>query len=425
MPVNVVTDYERSPLAAAIVHDAGDVVGRLLIAAALLASLGAIPTSFFVVGLAVTGVAHLRGDPEPWPPPGLPVASILLIWGLTTPLAVLGLQYGLRLLRRPRGVLLFLRRFGHDGASRVVTFAVEETLGSRWRVVTLDDAEIVPLGVSRGASRLTRLHGLLWPALSALGRRVGMQLFPYTVLAMWAVLAIQALLVRDDWRAFLEDGRADQYMDAFAALIELRLPFYAVAPTLPGLFAALGIVAALAFLVLGATFVALLLAFPFAAVIFFIAEATGAVRAAENARTAVVRSSEDITSLTVGIEASRRRVFAPRLLVLRVAHDIWQPTVARLAEGATAVLLDVSEPTENVLWELRTLRTRPHVPLVVVAQLDAARSFLPAGSPPAGSQVARVAALLDGRDVLAYTTSGGGLRRFARALHRKLLSLTS
>jgi hypothetical protein len=86
-----------------------------------------------------------------------------------------------------------------------------------------------------------------------------------------------------------------------------------------------------------------------------------------------VRTGDDISRVAAVIQSSRRRVFAPRLLVLRVAHNIWQPTVARVADGATAALLDVSDPTEHLLWELRTL---PHVRLVVVWELEAVHALL-------------------------------------------------
>jgi hypothetical protein len=43
--------------------------------------------------------------------------------------------------------VLFLRRFGYDDATGAVTFAVNRTIGSTYRLVTLDDAEVAPLGV--------------------------------------------------------------------------------------------------------------------------------------------------------------------------------------------------------------------------------------------------------------------------------------
>jgi hypothetical protein len=56
--------------------------------------------------------------------------------------------------------VLFLRRFGYDDATGAVTFAVTRTIGNTWRLVTLDDAEIAPLGVAtstRGVFRAIQL----------------------------------------------------------------------------------------------------------------------------------------------------------------------------------------------------------------------------------------------------------------------------
>ena len=67
-------------------------------------------------------------------------------------------------LRGTRSPVLFLRRFGYRGSMQVVTFAVANTIGSSWRLVTLDDAAIAPV-----ADRLTRDGGAIEHALRRFG----------------------------------------------------------------------------------------------------------------------------------------------------------------------------------------------------------------------------------------------------------------
>lgn len=62
-----------------------------------------------------------------------------------------------RLIRGARNLVLFLRRFAYSEATRVVTFAASGALGRSWRVVTLDDGAIAPVGVASGTTRLSCL----------------------------------------------------------------------------------------------------------------------------------------------------------------------------------------------------------------------------------------------------------------------------
>jgi hypothetical protein len=64
--------------------------------------------------------------------------------------AFLCLKLGYRFVQDKREVVLFLRRFEFDGATQVLTFALTQTIGTNWRLVTLDDAKTAPLG-SEGA----------------------------------------------------------------------------------------------------------------------------------------------------------------------------------------------------------------------------------------------------------------------------------
>lgn len=86
---------------------------------------------------------------------------------------------------------------------------------------------------------------------------------------------------------------------------------------------------------------------------------------------------------------------------------------------ASAVLLDVSELSENLLWEISQLDAKFGERCIVVGHADRVRALTGAPTDPATLE-ARTAQLLDGTTVLAYTTDRAGMRRFARALRNRL-----
>jgi hypothetical protein len=115
-------------------------------------------------------------------------------------------------------------------------------------------------------------------------------------------------------------------------------------------------------------------------------------------------------------------VFGPRLVVLRVTSSVWQYAVSELASLSSLPLIDISEPTEHVLWEIEELTKRFGDKCVLIGQYDqvAALAAFPQGDTPSVHR--RLVTLLEGREVLAYTMERQGLRRFARSLRGLLLS---
>ena len=126
------------------------------------------------------------------------------------------------------------------------------------------------------------------------------------------------------------------------------------------------------------------------------------------------------------LAAESRKIFAPRLVVLRVASEVWQQTVMRLASAGSLTIIDVSEPTENLLWEIQALTERFGPRCVFVGQSDRVAGLTGSSEtvPPRGPINERLLRLLDGREVLAYMTNRRGMRRFARALRARLLELS-
>jgi hypothetical protein len=111
-------------------------------------------------------------------------------------------------------------------------------------------------------------------------------------------------------------------------------------------------------------------------------------------------------------------VFSPRLVLLRVDSSIWQQAVNGVASVADVPLVDISEPTDNLLWEIEQLNARFGPRCVFVGEYA---RVVQLGTPAlAEGGVRQVQRLLDGRTILAYTTDVAGTARFARALRGTL-----
>jgi hypothetical protein len=405
--------------------------GGLLLILGLTASIPAVPSSLVVISFVLGWMTTGPTDPDPWPAPDVPVQEIVLAWAVATPVAIAGVKIGLRLLRRNRTLVLFLRRFGHDAAQSAVTFAVLQTIGASWRVVTLDDAEMVPIGVPAGTRGLFRAGHLTSKHVLAIGHFLGLKTFPILITAMWVVVAAALIgpaleLARTGVTSFDQWGDAiDPYVRILGSIFEGQPPLDAVGPTLPGVFAVLAMAAALSFAALGVTMAALLVALPLSTVLFFLSSSADAVREAERSKTLAVATADEIRRAADDIARRSRRVFGPRLVVLRVASNVWQQAVRELARLSSLTLIDISEPTENVLWEVEALIIRSADQCVLIGQYDrvAALGASPTGEGALTPVERRLAALLGGREVLAYTTDRRGLNRFARALRSKLMAV--
>ena len=397
--------------------------------AGLTASIPAVPANLAVLGFVLGWATTDPSGADRWPTEDVPVREVLLAWAIATPLAIGGVRIGLRLVRRNRTLILFLRRFRDDDAQQAVTFAVLRTIGSSWRVVTLDDAEMAPIGVAAAPRVLFRAGQVVSKHVLAIGQFLGLRTFPFLIMAMWGVVALGLMgpalefartgtTTPDPWIAAVEP-----YLTILASVFERRLPLDDVAPTLPGVFALLATAAALSFVTLLVTMVALLLAFPLSTVLFFLSSAASSVQEADQSKTMAVGSVPEIQQAARAIALRSHKVFGPRLVVLRVKSQVWQHAISELASLSSLPLIDISEPTEHVLWELEELTNRFGDRCVLIGQYDEVAT-LAAAPPGTGSDPVhrRLVHLLEGREVLAYTTDRQGLKRFARSLRGLLLT---
>ncbi len=422
MPVRVVLDHPRRHILRRLWQQLATIVGAMLLFLGIAASFVAVPANV----LAAAWFLGERVDLEISPGRSVTADEILLVWGISTPLAIFGVSRGLRLVRRGRTMVLFLRRFGHDEAQNAVTFAVTRTIGRSWRVVTLDDAEIEAVGVPTGARWLFRSVQIV--SAVALGiLNVLLRIFPMAQLGLWVIVGLDLVRARIWERA--QNPQAwvtvlDPYVQIIATTFDGKLPVEAVGPNLPGAFALLAVVLAGIVVGLGAALTAApVVSGVGAAFLFFSSFPADAVMAADQAKTREIRTEGDVGIAASAVTERSRRVFGPQLVVLRVASSVWRQTVSRFASVSSLALIDVSEPTENLIWEIEELRDRTRTKSVFICEHRRAEEITSASSSrPFDGHVAR---LLELDEILAYTTDRRGRRRFARALRSKLISVST
>jgi hypothetical protein len=397
------------------------VAGALLLVLGIAASVVAVPANV----LAAAWLLGEKVDIEISPGRSVTADEVLLVWGISTALAIFGVSRGLRLVRRGRTMVLFLRRFGHDEAQNAVTFAVTNTIGRSWRVVTLDDAEIEPVGVPTGTRWLFRSIQMT-AALARGTANVLLRIFPAAQLGLWVVVGLDLVRARiwehaqnpQAWVSVL-----DPYLRIITTTFDGNLPLDAVGPTLPGAFALLAVVLAGIVIGLGTVLTAAPVASGVgAAFLLFSSFPADAVMEAEQAKTREIRHEGDLGVALSAVAERSRRVFGPQLVVLRVASSVWRQTVSRFASMSSLALIDVSEPTEHLIWEIDELRTRTRTKCVFICEHRRAEEIASSPTQPFDGHAAR---LLEMEEILAYTTDKRGRRRFARALRSKLISVST
>ncbi len=219
---------------------------------------------------------------------------------------------------RPKPVCLFLRRFGPHEHTEAVRDAFRRELGKRYRLVTLDDSVFVPL---RLPARETALSGTA---------------FAMTLLASVGLFA--------------------------ATLIYFAMQFQ---PTITGWY---GLVMVQGMLTFGAPALMLTSWVCGVSIIFFVVHT---IRTSRRSR-AVVRETDDIAHLASDVARLRKRtrrslLAAPRSVVVTVRDSLWQPTVDSLISGSDAVIIDTTEMTENIRWEIERVEAHSPEKLVRIA----------------------------------------------------------
>lgn len=419
MPPRIVLDHPRRHVLRRLWQPIATLAGAALLVLGVAASVVAIPANFLALGWLLGENVNIELTAERT----VTANEILLVWAVATPLAFFGVSRGLRLVRMGRTLVLFLRRFGYDDAQSAVTFAVTNTIGRSWRLVTLDDAEIAPVGVPSGTRWLFRAVQMASAIVKGTADLL-LRIFPTAQMGLWIIVALNLLQSRiweraqspQAWIAVL-----DPYFKIIATTFDGKLPIDAIGPSLPGAFAVLAVIMAGIVIGLGTALMAAPVAWAIGAgFLFFFQFPAAAVLEAEQAKTREIRNQGDIGVAALAVTERSRRVFGPQLVVLRVASSVWRQTVSRFATVSSVALIDVSEPTENLVWEIEELTLRSRTRCVFICQRERAEQIV-AGSLE-GPYDEHVARLLELEEILAYTTDRRGRRRFARALRGKLMS---
>lgn len=359
MAINLVHDYPREHRLRSLWLTLLRFVGALLLIVGLLA---AVPFLFFVIieiGSFIQGESGFDRDG-------------IVIYLEITAIMFAGLILGVWLLRGRRRLVLFLRRFGFVGATEVLTFALADALGSSWRLITLDDHKVLPVGMGRR---------IRWTTLST----------------FLLCLLLPASLILWFWYVGLDKIINFYGSQGFAGLL---------AGFIIVLIILLIVVAlSLLFLVIG----------------MFSLGSYISVRRAERSKRLAIASADQIDPISRKVARRVRHVIAPKLVVVRVTNAVWQDSVRRLAEFSSAIVIDISEPTQNLLWEISNLKPELRLHWILVAEQQRFSTWTAATESDLNQ---KLLAVLDGESVLAYSIERSYRKRFSRALRNRLETLS-
>src|SRR5262249_2479597 len=88
---------------------------------------------------------------------------------------------------------------------------------------------------------------------------------------------------------------------------------------------------------------------------FFFFSQRGTAGPADRALTERIRADRNIPGRVASIARRGRKILAPRLVVVTVAHAVWRQAVHAFAHSSAAVIIDVTIPSESLRWEITTL----------------------------------------------------------------------
>lgn len=300
------------------------------------------------------------------------------------------LFFGRKLMRGKRRLVLFLRRFGFHQASQALTFAVSSAFGRRWRLVTLDDAEIAPMGVPPGKRRLAQIGRWLF---------LGVLLIAVLYALVWFFGGEPKQIINELFDNMFNKAK-DRGDNPFSAFIGA---FFGT------LVAGLVILAFIfSFLLIGVSLSA--------SAALFSWNTWRQVRKAERSKALSIVEENRIAAILTEVINRTKRIFAARLTVLRVSGKFWQEVVRRLVMSADAIVVDISEPSDNLLWEIATLEENDGVTAVYVGQLHKVKELITDQSLGDGPDhvMKQLKELLKDKEVLVYESEPkGAMRKFA------------
>lgn len=377
MSVRIITEAPPPDVVRPLVRLVRLFIGGILLLIGLVALV-------LAVTFGIATVAYVLGDNEE----PLQTGEVLFLIG-SAAAAVIGLWLGIRVLRGRRRLALFLRKFGFSDATEVLSFAVGSAMGDQWRLATLDDTETEPVGVAGGGKRVAGIAGVIGLAV------VGYGLYWFFGGGFDAYI---------DGIETDSGGSAEGFEEIIGAMFAEAVLIIVV------------IIFVGTLVIFGLIIAGVVALFSFGSV--------ASARRAERGKALDILTEPDIDPAVKRIHKRSRRVFGPRLTVVRVANTIWKDVVHRLARSSSAIVIDVSQPTENLLWEVESLRPGYRSRWVLIGEEDSVRQLSHPGESDPGSLAQRLAAFLDGESILAYESEErGDIKRFVRLLRRRLRQL--
>jgi hypothetical protein len=355
-------------------------LGWVLIAAGVLALALSIPVLLILLSETFTGHES-------------PKLAAIITAALLVAAAAAIFVAGRRIARGRRRLVLFLRRFGFQAASQTITYAVRSGLHQRFRFVTLDDAAISAVG-EHGERRWNTVRWLTVIAAAAGTLVVGLSIHRFA-----------QTLTRDLGSQIIDNMREQAHGN--------------IAQEIVAIFA--GTIATAAAVVAILTLLILVLAAPVLATTgtaVFSWFTLRSIRRAETSKALFVADPEAVSPTVAQVLQRMRSSFAPRLVVVRCVDSAWRALVLAFAESSRLVLVDISELSEHLLWELSTLHADPRIAFLLIGRRDRVEALATSATlTPAFSEH------LEGREVLVYEGDDKrARRRFARALNSRLLA---
>jgi hypothetical protein len=273
---------------------------------------------------------------------------------------------GLNLLSTRKHSVLFLRRFGLD-VNSVVSRVIQKGLGRRFRFVTLDDGKFPAVDVPA----LERWTGRLGPPVIA------------------ALVVFGALAARQ-------------------SLSQLHSSNGAYAQTAAQMSAVMGYWIAIFWALLMLAWIHL--------------------RRVRRKSRYDIRRGGKLTSFLLDIRTLdswrlRLSFLGPEAVVAKVSDSLWQKCVSDVSELLGMVLIDVSDPTPNLQWEIERSRGQA-LRCVFIAERSRLQSWIASTHDPAAAAAGHAVAKLIGEDrVLVYEgdqkLGGASFRRSLQQLLRE------
>jgi hypothetical protein len=299
---------------------------------------------------------------------------------------------GVMLIRGRRRLGLYLRKFGFADTTRTVSQALKSAVGRSVRLVTLDDSQVAPVGV--GAGR--RIVALLWILAAVLAAWLSYYLFGGGFTADSDKIINDAVEQASNNAG---DGLADQLGAAFGGAL------------------AGGIVAGFFLVLLLAALIIVLLVGVFAY------RAHRSARRAQREASQALAQRQQVGTVARRLDAVARKVFSPRLMVVAVPGSFWREAIHGFAAVSKVAVIDVSHPTDPLLWEVATLKPLFGSRLVFVGARDLVGALARPPHEIAGTPHGALAQLLDGEEIIAYGPTGPDRHRFTTALRRRIANL--